>query len=70
MTQNFTPNDLVKILYEPNERLNQFLNIEECSELASLQKVKSRLNEAIIEPSHKSVEAILVYAKMNSLLHS
>jgi hypothetical protein len=70
MTQNFTPNDLIKILYEPKEGLDQFLNSEECSELASFQKVKNRLDEAILEPSNRSIEAILAYAKTRSTLHS
>lgn len=70
MTQNFTPNDLIKILYEPNEGLDQFLNSEECSELASFQKVKNKLEEALIEPSYRSVEAILAYSKSKSALHS
>ena len=70
MIQNFTPNDLVKILYEPKEGLDQLLNTEECSELASFQKVKDKLEEALIEPSNRSVEAILAYAKSKSALHS
>ncbi len=70
MIQNFTPNDLVKILYEPKEGLDQLLNTEECSELASFQKVKDKLEEALLEPSNRSVEAILAYAKTKSALHS
>jgi hypothetical protein len=70
MIQNFTPNDLVKILYEPKEGLDQLLNAEECSELASFKKVKDKLEEALIEPSNRSVEAILAYAKSKSALHS
>ena len=70
MTQNFTPNDLVKILYEPKAGLDQLLNPEECSELASFQKVKDKLEEALIEPSNRSVDAILAYAKTKSALHS
>ena len=70
MTQNFTPNDLIKILYEPKEGLDQLLNSEECSELASYQKVKDSLEEALIEPSNRSVLAILAYAKNKSALHS
>ena len=70
MIQNFTPNDLVKILYEPKEGLDQLLNTEECSELASFKKVKDKLEEALIEPSNRSVEAILAYAKSKSALHS
>lgn len=70
MTQNFTPNDLIKILYEPKEGLDQLLNYEECSELASFQKVKNKLEEAIIEPSTRSIDAILAYAKSKSALHS
>jgi len=70
MTQNFTPNDLIKILYEPKEGLDQLLNSEECSELASYQKVKDSLEEALIEPSNRSVQAILAYAKNKSALHS
>jgi hypothetical protein len=70
MIQNFTPNDLIKILYEPKEGLNQLLNSEECSELASFQKVKDKLEEALMEPSNRSVEAILAYAKSKSALHS
>jgi hypothetical protein len=70
MIQNFTPNDLVKILYEPKEGLDQLLNAEECSELASFKKVKDKLEEALMEPSNRSVEAILAYAKTKSALHS
>ena len=70
MIQNFTPNDLVKILYEPKEGLDQLLNAEECSELASFKKVKDKLEEALLEPSNRSVEAILAYAKTKSALHS
>lgn len=70
MTQNFTPNDLIKILYEPKEGLDQLLNSEECSELASYQKVKDSLEEALMEPSNRSIEAIFAYAKSKSALHS
>ena len=70
MTQNFTPNDLIKILYEPKEGLDQLLNAEECSELASFQKVKDTLENTLIEPSNRSVEAILAYSKSKSALHS
>ncbi len=70
MIQNFTPNDLVKILYEPKVGLDQLLNPEECSELASFKKVKDKLEEALMEPSDRSVDAILAYAKTKSALHS
>jgi hypothetical protein len=70
MIQNFTPNDLIKILYEPKEGLDQLLNAEECSELASFQKVKDKLEEALLEPSNRSVDTILAYAKTKSALHS
>jgi hypothetical protein len=70
MIQNFTPNDLIKILYEPKVGLDQLLNSEECSELASFQKVKDKLEEALIEPSNRSVDAILAYAKTRSALQS
>ena len=70
MIQNFTPNDLVKILYEPKVGLDQLLNAEECSELASFKKVKDKLEEALMEPSDRSVDAILAYAKTKSALHS
>ena len=70
MIQNFTPNDLVKILYEPKEGLDQLLNTEECSELASFQKVKDKLEEALMEPSDRSVEAILAYSQIKSALHT
>jgi len=70
MIQNFTPHDLIKILYEPKVGLDQLLNSEECSELASFQKVKDKLEEALIEPSNRSVDAILAYAKTRSALQS
>jgi hypothetical protein len=70
MIQNFTPNDLIKILYEPKEGLDQLLNTEECSELASFQKVKDKLEEALLEPSNRSIDTILAYAKTKSALHS
>lgn len=70
MIQNFTPNDLVKILYEPKVGLDQLLNAEECSELASFKKVKDKLEEALMEPSDRSVDAILAYSQIKSALHS
>ena len=70
MIQNFTPNDLVKILYEPKVGLDQLLNPEECSELASFKKVKDKLEEALMEPSDRSVDAILAYSQIKSALHS
>ena len=70
MIQNFTPNDLIKILYEPKAGLDQLLNPEECSELASFKKVKDKLEEALMEPSDRSVEAILAYSQIKSALHS
>ena len=70
MIQNFTPNDLVKILYEPKAGLDQLLNPEECSELASFKKVKDKLEEALMEPSDRSVDAILAYSQIKSALHS
>lgn len=63
MTQNFTPNDLIKNLYEPQEGLNQILNSEERSELASFQQVKKTLDQSFLEPSEKTIGMIVAYSK-------
>ncbi|CAM3802038.1 hypothetical protein AQBE111736_07025 [Aquirufa beregesia] len=63
MTQNFTPNDLVKTLYEPQPGFSTVLSLEDQSELASLQKVKLSLDNALLEPPSRTIEAILAYSK-------
>ncbi|RXK49654.1 hypothetical protein [Aquirufa rosea] len=63
MTQNFTPNDLVKNLYEPKKGQTSVLTWEDQLELASLQKVKLSLDNALLEPPSRAIEAILAYSK-------
>ena len=63
MTKNSTPNDLIKQLYEPETGFQQTLNEDEKEELARLKQVQSLLNSAYTEPSERSLEQILEYAR-------
>ena len=65
MTQNFTPNDLIKNLYEPEKGLTHFLNSEDRSELAALHQVKNTLDEGYLHPSDSCVDSIIAYSKRN-----
>lgn len=70
MTQNFTPNDLIKNLYEPEKGLNHILSSEDRSELAAFQQVKNALDEGFLNPSESCVDAIIAYSKRNIAIQS
>lgn len=70
MTQNFTPNDLIKNLYEPEKGLTDFLSSENRSELAAFQQVKNTLDEGYLNPSDRCVDAIIAYSKRNIAIQS
>jgi hypothetical protein len=74
MTINFTKNDLTRYVYNDlteqrshqlqlatliDEGVNQF-----CS---NLYEVAQQIDESLLEPSQKSIDAILVYAKKAKL---
>ncbi len=63
MTQSFTPNDLIKNLYEPESGFTQNLSAKERSELASFNQVKNALDQATYEPADRVVDRILAYSK-------
>ena len=63
MTKSFTPNDLIKHLYEPETGLQQTLNEDEKQELARLKQVQNLLNSAYTEPSERSLEKIIEHAR-------
>ena len=63
MTKSFTPNDLIKHLYEPETGFQQTLNEDEKQELARLKQVQNLLNSAYMEPSERSLEPILELAR-------
>lgn len=63
MTKNFTPNDLIKQLYEPEIGFQQTLNEDEKLELARLKQVQNLLNSAYMEPSERSLVKILEHAR-------
>lgn len=63
MTQNSTPNDLVKNLYEPKISFNKSLNTEEQSEFVSFEELKQQLDQAYLEPSENSIQKVLNYAR-------
>lgn len=63
MTKSFTPNDLIKNLYEPEIGFQQTLNEDEKLELARLKQVQNLLNSAYLEPSDRSLEKILEHAR-------
>ncbi len=70
MTQSFTPNDLIKNLYEPESGFPQNLSSEVYSELVSFQEVKNALDRAAYEPSDRLVDRILAYAKHKEAIQS
>ena len=70
MTQSFTPNDLIKNLYEPESGFSQNLSMEERSELASFHQVKNALDQATYEPSDRVVDRILAYSKHKETIQS
>lgn len=70
MTQSFTPNDLIKNLYEPESGFTQNLSAKERSELASFTQVKNALDQAAYEPSDRVVDRILAYSKHKESIKS
>jgi hypothetical protein len=70
MTQSFTPNDLIKNLYEPESGFTQNLSAKERSELASFNQVKNALDQAAYEPSDRVVNRILAYSKHKESIKS
>jgi hypothetical protein len=70
MTQSFTPNDLIKNLYEPESGFTQNLSAKERSELASFKQVKNALDQAAYEPSDRVVDRILAYSKHKESIKS
>jgi len=70
MTQSFTPNDLIKNLYEPESGFTQNLSAKERSELASFNQVKNALDQAAYEPSDRVVDLILAYSKHKESIKS
>jgi|694.fasta_scaffold112617_3 hypothetical protein len=70
MTQSFTPNDLIKNLYEPESGFTQNLSAKERSELASFNQVKNALDQAAYEPSDRVVDRILAYSKHKESIKS
>lgn len=70
MTQSFTPNDLIKNLYEPESGFTQNLSTKERSELASFNQVKIALDQAAYEASDRVVDRILAYSKHKESIKS
>jgi hypothetical protein len=70
MTQSFTPNDLIKNLYEPESGFPQNLSAEVRSELASFQQVKNALDQAAYQPADHVVDRILAYSKHKEPIQS
>jgi hypothetical protein len=63
MTQNFTPNDLVKHLYEPQISFSKSLNSEEQMEFVSFENLKQELDQAYLEPSDRSIDKVFEYMR-------
>jgi len=70
MTQSFTPNDLIKNLYEPSPGKHVTFNTEEQSEIVSFQQVKSALDQAYVAPSERVIDRILEYSKHRESIQS
>jgi hypothetical protein len=70
MTQNFTPNDLIKNLYEPQTGISQSTNQDVRSELAAFRQVQNALDQAYITPSEHVINRILDYSKHNESIQS
>jgi hypothetical protein len=70
MTQSFTPNDLIKNLYEPQLGINELSNPGIRSELAAFQQVQNALDQAYIAPSERVIDRILDYSKHKESIQS
>ncbi len=70
MTQSFTPNDLIKNLYEPQTGLQHTFTSEEQSEMASYQQVQNALDQAYVDPSKAVIDRILEYSKHKESIQS
>ncbi len=70
MTQSFTPNDLIKNLYEPFVGAQHTFNSVEQSEIASLQQVQNALDQAYVSPSERVIDRILEYSKHRESIQS
>jgi len=70
MTQSFTPNDLIKNLYEPFVGTQHTFNSVEQSEIASLQQVQNALDQAYVSPSERVIDRILEYSKHRESIQS
>ena len=63
MTQSFTPNDLVKHLYEPKSSFSESLNSEEQMEFVSFENLKQELDQAYLEPLQSSIDKVFEYMR-------
>jgi hypothetical protein len=70
MTQSFTPNDLIKNLYEPQSGINESTNEGLRSELAAFQQVQNALDQAYVAPSARVIDRILDYSKHKASIQS
>lgn len=70
MTQSFTPNDLIKNLYEPQSGINELTKEGLRSELAAFQQVQNALDQAYIAPSEAVINRILDYSKHKESIQS
>lgn len=70
MTQSFTPNDLIKNLYEPHVGNHGLINQENRSELAAFQQVQNALDQAYVAPSERVINRILDYSKHKASIQS
>jgi hypothetical protein len=70
MTQSFTPNDLIKNLYEPQLGIHESVNPGIRSELAAFQQVQKALDQAYVAPSERVIERILDYSKHKESIQS
>jgi len=70
MTQSFTPNDLIKNLYEPFVGAQHTFNSAEQSEIASLEQVQNALDQAYVAPSERVIDRILEYSKHRESIQS
>jgi hypothetical protein len=68
--QSFTPNDLIKNLYEPFVGAQHTFNSEEQSEIASLKQVQNALDQAYVAPSERVIDRILEYSKHRESIQS
>ncbi len=70
MMQSFTPNDLIKNLYEPFVGTQHTFNSAEQSEIASLKQVQNALDQAYVAPSERVIDRILEYSKHRESIQS